>query len=205
MRKSWIYTMKKRPVFQEDQVPQNEDSATQKQQVLVRTKYKPSLSDLLLLAVPGPDSFAWLPKPVQCSPPRGSQLVSRPRSQLCSQQPRRCHMYSMCPFSLQTSLLFFFSKGFLCLSHSIQNELMSFKETVFVSFTLVARSSLCLTLGTKTSRVCVLKQACAVQGEGRTAGEPATCRESGCGLTGHSQLFPRVLSSCNHAGLEYLF
>lgn len=165
-RKSWIYTMKKRPVFQEDQVPQNEDSATQKQLVLVRTKYKSSLSDFLLLAVPGPDSFAWLPKPVQCSPPRGSQLVSRPRSQLLSQQPLRCHMYRVCSFSLQTSLLFFFSKGFLCLSHSIQNELMSFKETFFVSFTLVARSSVYLTLGTKTSRVCMLKQACARTGWG---------------------------------------
>lgn len=166
-RKSWIYTMKKRPVFQEDQVPRNEDSATQKQLVLVRTKYESSLSDFLLLAVPGPDCFAWLPKHVWFSPARGSQRVpclvhcssdSSPFTLTCATRALS-HCRHRC--------LFFFSKdSCVYLSHSIQNEWMSFKQTFFVSFTLVARSSLYLTLGTETSGVCVIKQARARSGWG---------------------------------------
>ena len=60
--------MKKRLVFQEDRAPRSEGSATRKQLVLGRAAHKPSLPDLLLLAVPGPDSSAWRPKPVSLRP-----------------------------------------------------------------------------------------------------------------------------------------
>lgn len=124
-RKSWIYMMKKRPVFQEDQAPRNGDSATRKQLVLVRAKYESSLSDFLLLAVPGPDSFAWLPRHVYFSPPCGSQRVPLPRSQLLWRQPLHCHMYNMGSFSLQTSLFVFLLKRTLVFIYhilSIMNE-----------------------------------------------------------------------------------
>lgn len=80
MRRSWICTMKKRLVFQEDQAPRSEGSATRKQLVLGRAAHKPSLPDLLLLAVPGPDSSAWRPKPVSLRPARLSSPPCLARS-----------------------------------------------------------------------------------------------------------------------------
>lgn len=43
--------MKKRPVSQADQVPQNEDSATPKQLVLVRAERKSSLGHFLFCCI----------------------------------------------------------------------------------------------------------------------------------------------------------
>lgn len=144
MRKSLIYMMKKRPVFQEDRVLRNEDSATQKQLVLVRTEYKSSLSDFLFLATSNRHSSACLPWPCNlahlglCSlPPLTASL--RPVSP--SFPPALwalAHLGHCFRFSSQKEC------GLLC---QIRSRMSLFKEIVFVSFTSVIRFLLYSCLG----------------------------------------------------------
>lgn len=146
MRKSLIYMMKKRPVFQEDQVLQNEDSATQKQLVLVRTEYKSSLSDFLFPATSNRHSSACLPWPCNLAH-LGSLLTSSPDSFSQTSQPLlpTCTV-GTCP--LRTLLSFFFSKGVWTPLRRIRSRMsVSFKEIVFVSFTSVVRFLLYSCLG----------------------------------------------------------
>lgn len=90
--------MKKRPVSQADQVLQNEDSATQKQLVLVRAEYKSGLVTSFP-AASNLSSPGWLPN-----------LVIWPLWTATAPLPL---LPSDLPVPTRTWHLFFFLKGFL--------------------------------------------------------------------------------------------
>lgn len=157
MKKSSIYMTKKRPAFQEDQVPQSEDSATQRQLVSVRTAYESSLSDFLFPATSNLHSPAWLPRPrnLACL---GSQLASSHHSFCQISQPLLVPMCALCAFPLRTLLLYFSSKGvWPHLSNSIQNEFIPFREVFFVSFPLAGRCWPHLRSGLRQERICTIR------------------------------------------------
>lgn len=124
-KKSLIYTTKKRPVFQEDQVPLNEGSATPKQLVLVRTEHKSGLSGFVFPAAASLPSPAWLLRP--CNLAHGDLGSLRP-SQLLPRSAGPSLSRVRLPTRV-TAFVFLLRRSLASSASSFQNESVPFRDT----------------------------------------------------------------------------
>lgn len=122
--------MKKRPVSQADQVPQNEDSATQKQLVLVRMSKNLALSDFLFPA--HQISVPLLGFPIPCDSVHSGPPLSSPHTSSHVSPSLSCVHGALSP-TQTLHLLPSPRDSSTHLSDSIQNNFISFKEKFFHS------------------------------------------------------------------------